>query len=245
MPWRKVRSSSSSFRSSWSHDIRIYVIFLQFIGVIGNVKRSSILLIMRLNARSFSFYIIWKRLSGENCFLCWCIWGTVHILRGSVPALHLTWPWYIKFLESWGWIFHEKLANYRPWSRISRNKLVFFTNHGITFVHRSREINSFVHDSRQLIRKVHGSRKTPFLTFMVACESIRFACLFLSRIPQYLRAWNRPSQGVIGSCYPLVNPWVNPLMNLTLIPRLKARLVFWKQGIFRENSHLSTLLRNV
>ena len=183
MPWRKVRSSSSSFRSSWSHDIRIYVIFLHFIGVIGNVKRSSILLIMRLNVRSFSFYIIWKRLSGGNCFLCWCIWGTVHILRRSVPALHLTWPWYIKFLESWRWIFHEKLANYRPCSRISRNKLVFFTNHGITFVHGSREINSFVHDSRQLIRKVHGSRKTPFVTFMVACESIHFSFA--------LRRWGR------------------------------------------------------
>ena len=29
-----------------------------------------------------------------------------------------------KFLESLGWIFHEKLANYRPCSRISRNKIV-------------------------------------------------------------------------------------------------------------------------
>ena len=121
---------------------------------------------------------------GETArFLCWCIWGTVHILRGSVPALHLTWPWYIKFLESWRWIFREKLANYRPCSRISRNKLVFFTNHGITFVHGSREINSFVHDSRQLIIGIHGSRKTPFLTFMVACESIRFSFA--------LRRWGR------------------------------------------------------
>ena len=39
-----------------------------------------------------------------------------------------------------------------------------FTNHGITFVHESREINSFVHDSRQLKIGVHGLQKSPFPT---------------------------------------------------------------------------------
>ena len=35
-----------------------------------------------------SFYIIWRRLSWENYFFCWCIWGTVHIER-KCPALKL------------------------------------------------------------------------------------------------------------------------------------------------------------
>ena len=34
------------------------------------------------------------------------------------------WPWHIKYQESLRWIFHETLANYRPCSWISRNKLV-------------------------------------------------------------------------------------------------------------------------
>ena len=37
----------------------------------------------------------------------------------------------------------------------------YFTNHGITFVHGSREIISIFHDSRQLKIGIHGSQKNP------------------------------------------------------------------------------------
>ena len=98
-----------------------------------------------------------KCLVGETTFSAG-VYEEWYIMRGSVAALNLTWPWYIKFLESlhWNYISRKKLANYRPWSRMSRNKLVIswitglllFTHHG----------NSFVHDSRRLKIGVHGSR---------------------------------------------------------------------------------------
>ena len=50
-------------------------------GVIGNVKSRSILLIMGLNVISCSFYIIWKKLSGENFFLSAGVYEEWYILR--------------------------------------------------------------------------------------------------------------------------------------------------------------------
>ena len=40
-----------------------------------------------------SFYIIWRRLSWQNYFLCWWIWGTVQLLRASVPPLNFVVSW--------------------------------------------------------------------------------------------------------------------------------------------------------
>ena len=101
----------------------------------------------------------WRSYSGQS-FDHICMWR-VDMSGWSWHFVHLcwqTWPWHFKFLDSLGWIFREKLANYRPCSRISRNKIVIsrITGYG------SRERYSFVHDSRQSKIGVHSSRKTLF-----------------------------------------------------------------------------------
>ena len=43
----------------------------------------------------------------DHCDICTCLGWAWHF----VYLCWQTWPWYIKFLKSLGWIFHEKLAN--------------------------------------------------------------------------------------------------------------------------------------
>ena len=86
-PRKKVSTSSSSLRCSLTSESGC-VIFLHLFGVIGNVRRGIILLIMRLNVRSCSFQIIWRRLSWKNYLLCWCIGETLHI-EMKCPGLKL------------------------------------------------------------------------------------------------------------------------------------------------------------
>lgn len=86
------------------YDIKIRVIFFYLFGVMRSIIL-AILLIMKLNVRSCSFYIIWQRFSWENTFSSG-LYDERYTLRGSVPALN--------FVVSWCTLRWQTAL---PWSR--------------------------------------------------------------------------------------------------------------------------------
>ena len=103
-----------------------------------------------------SLYFILYQMHVMKELFVWVIWSCdVKTWLGWVwHFLHLCWqpwPWYIKILESLGWIFHEKLAYYRPCSQISRNELVISQITGLLlFTDQEKYILSFM---------IHGNQK--------------------------------------------------------------------------------------